>query len=97
VVPSSFDWDDVGAWPAVPKHYKKDAAGNVSRGRTLIECGSNNIVFSEGEHLLAVLGADDFIIVHTADATLVAPKARAQEIKLLLKRIEAEKDGSRWL
>ncbi|MBK9990028.1 MAG: NTP transferase domain-containing protein [Verrucomicrobia bacterium] len=97
VLPSSFDWDDVGAWPAVPKHYEKDASGNVTRGRALIEGGSNNIVFSEGNHLLAVLGTDDFIIVHTPDATLVAPKSKAQEIKLLLKRIEAEKDGQRWL
>jgi mannose-1-phosphate guanylyltransferase len=87
----------VGAWPAVPKHCIKDAAGNAIRGRALIEMGSNNIVFSEGNHLLALLGVDDFIVVHTADATLVAPKAKAQEIKLLLKRIEAEKDGRRWL
>lgn len=97
VLPSTFDWDDVGAWPAVPKHYEKDASGNVTRGRTIIEAGSNNIVFSEGKHLLTVLGADDLIVVHTADATLVAPKSKAQEIKLLLKRIEAEKDGQRWL
>jgi mannose-1-phosphate guanylyltransferase len=97
VLSSSFDWDDVGAWPAVPKHCEKDAAGNVMRGRVIIEGGGNNIVFSEGNHLLAVLGADEFIVVHTADATLVAPKAKAQEIKLLLKRIEAEKDGQRWL
>lgn len=97
VLPSSFDWDDVGAWPAVPKHFKKDAAGNVTRGRAIIEAGNNNIVFSEGNHLLTVLGADDLIIVHTPDATLVAPKSKAQEIKLLLKRIEAEKDGKRWL
>ncbi len=97
VLPSSFDWDDVGAWPAVPKHFEKDKSGNVTRGRAIIEAGSNNIVFSEGNHLLAVLGADDLIVVHTPDATMVAPKARAQEIKLLLKRIEAEKDGRRWL
>jgi mannose-1-phosphate guanylyltransferase len=97
VLQSTFDWDDVGAWPAVPKHYEMDAAGNVTRGRALIEGGSNNIVFSEGNHLLAVLGTDDFIVVHTPDATLVAPKSKAQEIKQLLKRIEAEKDGQRWL
>jgi mannose-1-phosphate guanylyltransferase len=97
VLPSSFDWDDVGAWPAVPRHHPKDAAGNVTRGRVIVESGRNNIVFSEGDHLVAVLGAEDFIIVRTADATLVAPKARAQEIKALLKRVEAEKDGARWL
>ncbi len=97
VLPSSFDWDDVGAWPAVPKHFKPDAHGNVSRGRVIVEAGKNNIVFSDGDHLTTVLGIDDLIVVHTADATLVAPKSKAQEIKALLKRIEAEKDGQRWL
>lgn len=97
VVPSSFDWDDVGAWPAVPKHYEKDKAGNVTRGPAVIEDGSNNIVFCEDGHLTAVLGASDMIVVHTKDATLVAPKAKAQEIKVLLKRIEALKNGEKWL
>jgi mannose-1-phosphate guanylyltransferase len=97
VLPSSFDWDDVGAWPAVSRHYKKDLAGNVSRGLAVIENGSNNIVFSEQGHLTAVLGASDLIVVHTPDATLVAPKEKAQEIKLLLKRVEALKGGARWL
>lgn len=97
VLPSSFDWDDVGAWPAVPKHYEKDAAGNVSRGLAVIEDGSNNIVFSEEGHLTAVLGLDDLIVVHTKDATLVVPKTKAQEIKRLLKRIEGLKDGAKWL
>lgn len=97
VLPSSFDWDDVGAWPAVARHHKKDASGNVVRGLVLVEQGSNNIVFSEGDHLLTVIGADELIVVHTPDATLVAPKAKAQEIKALLKRIEAEKDGAKWL
>lgn len=97
VLPSSFDWDDVGAWPAVPRHYDKDTAGNVTRGLAIIEDGSNNIVFCEDGHLTGVLGASDLIIVHTKDATLVAPKSKAQEIKKLLKRIEALKDGAQWL
>lgn len=97
VVPSSFDWDDVGAWPAVPKHYPKDEGGNVTRGRVVVEAARNNIIFSDDGHLTAVLGADDLIVVHTADATLVAPKSRAQDIKHLLKRVEALKDGKRFL
>ena len=97
VLPSSFDWGDVGSWPAVPDHYPKDKAGNVSKGLAIIEQGKNNIVFSPDGHLTAVLGADDLIVVNTPDATLVAPKAKAQEIKLLLKRIEALKGGQKWL
>ncbi|PTY07012.1 mannose-1-phosphate guanyltransferase [Opitutaceae bacterium EW11] len=97
VLPSSFDWDDVGAWPAVARHFPKDTSGNVSRGLALIEDGANNIVYSDGKHLTAVVGADNLIVVHTPDATLVVPKSKAQEIKQLLKRIEALKGGAQWL
>ncbi len=97
VLPASFDWDDVGAWPAVVKHGASDAAGNVTRGFAVVEQGKNNLVFAEGGHLVAVLGTDDLVVIHTADATLVCPKGRAQEIKALLKRVEALKGGARWL
>ena len=97
MLPSSFDWDDVGAWPAVCKHFKSDVAGNVSRGLALVEQGSNNLVFSEGGHLVTVLGVDDLIVVHTPDATLVCPKSKSQDIKALLKRVEVLKGGSKWL
>ncbi len=97
VLPAAFDWDDVGAWPAVAKHFKPDAAGNVTCGRVLVEQGRRNLVFSAGGHLVTVVGADDLIVVHTPDATLVVPKARAQDIKALLKRVETETDGEKWL
>lgn len=97
VLPSSFDWDDVGAWPAVARHLPKDPQGNVIRGRAIIEQGGGNILYSEDGHLVGVIGADDLIIVHTKDATLVCPKDRAQDIKLLLKRLETLEDGKDWL
>ena len=97
VLPSSFDWDDVGAWPAVAKHLTPDGAGNVSRGLVVVEQGRNNLVFSEGKHLVTVLGLDDLIVVHTADATLVCPKSKAQDIKALLKQVEALKGGGKWM
>jgi mannose-1-phosphate guanylyltransferase len=87
VIPASFDWDDVGAWPAVAKHFKADAAGNVARGEVITEQGGGNIVFSEKGHLVTLLGVSDLVVVHTADATLVMPKAKAQDIKALLARV----------
>lgn len=97
VLESSFDWDDVGAWPAVAKHFTPDAAGNVSRGEVVVESGSNNLVFAEGRHVVTLLGVDDLVVVHTADATLVMPKARAQEIKALLARVGERRDAARLL
>ncbi|HTJ78173.1 MAG TPA: sugar phosphate nucleotidyltransferase [Rariglobus sp.] len=97
VLPSTFDWDDVGAWPAVCKHFKADKAGNVSRGLAVVEQGGGNLVFSEGGHLVTVIGVDDLIVVHTPDATMICPKSKAQDIKALLKRVEALKGGAKWL
>jgi mannose-1-phosphate guanylyltransferase len=89
VIPARFDWDDVGAWPAVARHFPADAAGNVVRGLAAVEQSEGNLVVSAADHLVAVLGVKDLIVVHTADVTLVCPKAKAQEIKALLKRCES--------
>ncbi len=88
-IPSAFDWDDVGEWPAVARHHKPDGDGNVLKGTAMVHSGANNIVISSGQHLTAVVGADDLIVVHTDDATLVCPKSRAQEIKALVKEVGA--------
>ena len=29
---SDFDWDDVGEWPAITRHYDADGQGNVFKG-----------------------------------------------------------------
>lgn len=92
-VPAVFDWDDVGEWPAIARHDKSDAAGNVLRGDAVVLEGKGNLVISEGGHLLAVLGADDLVVVHTSDATMVVPKSRAQDVKKLVQHIALQ---PRW-
>jgi mannose-1-phosphate guanylyltransferase len=97
VVPATFDWDDVGAWSAVAKHFPQDDAGNVLRGVAMVEDGRNNIVFSANGHLTAIVGASDLVVVHTADATLVCPKDKAQDLKALLKRIGEDPAKAKYL
>ncbi len=97
MIPASFDWDDVGAWPAVAKHFKADKAGNVARGEVIVEQGKGNLVFGSGKHLVTLLGVDDLVVVHTEDATLVMPKSRAQDIKALLAKVAARADGAKRL
>ena len=91
MVESGFDWDDVGDWPAVERHYPSDDSGNVARGLTEIQSSSNNIVFSRDEdHLIALLGVKDLIVVKTEDATLVCHKDKAQEIKKIVQTLGAK-------
>lgn len=97
VVPATFDWDDVGAWPALAKHFEPDSQGNVLRGHAMVEKGTDNIVISTDGHLVGVIGVSDLVVVHTEGATLVCPKDRAQEIKALLERIKQDPEKRQFL
>jgi mannose-1-phosphate guanylyltransferase len=97
VVPATFDWDDVGAWPAIAKHFTPDGHGNVLRGHAMVEGGTHNIVISTDGHLVGVIGVSDLVVVHTPEATLVCPKDKAQEIKSLLKRLGEDPAKKKFL
>jgi len=97
MIKSVFDWDDVGEWPAIARHYPADLRGNVIKGKAELADASNNIVYCrDDEHLVALLGVKDLIIVKTADATLVCHKDKAQLLKGLVNQI-GEKEAYKHL
>lgn len=98
MVESGFDWDDVGEWPAVARHYDADESGNVIRGSAELSEAKGNIVYSQDEsHLVALLGVEDLIVVRTEDATLVCHKDKAQDLKALVKLIGAKEAYKRLM
>ena len=98
MVESGFDWDDVGEWPAVARHYSEDEAGNVVRGNAELADARGNIVYCrDEEHLVALLGVEDLILVKTDDATLVCHKDKAQDLKALVKSIGAKEAYKRLM
>lgn len=87
VAESLFKWDDVGSWQAIPNHFPADAEGNVRLGRSALMDVRDSIVVSSGDHLTAVVGLSDVVVVHTPTATLVCPRDRAQDVKKLVKTL----------
>lgn len=90
-----LSWLDVGSWPAFGETCGSDARGNsVSGCNTLfVNASENLVVSSEREHLVAALGCENLIIIHTADATLVCPKNKAEDIKRLQAEVKARFGG----
>ena len=76
-------WLDVGSWPSYAEVCVKDDTLNAAGGGNLIHLDSqrNLVASSESEHLIATLGVEDLIIIHTPHATLVCHKDHAQRIK----------------
>jgi len=93
VADGSFEWDDLGAWPALARHVKQDAEGNAAVGEFVHVDSARNIVFdgrTKHRTPIAVVGLKDCIIVQTDDAVLVAHKDEAQKIKELVKKLAAD-------
>ena len=90
VVPVAMGWNDVGAWDALWDITPKGDDGMVQIGDvTAVDC--RNSYLRTEERLLAAVGIEDLIVVATADAVLVAPKSRAQDVKKLIDRMKLDK------
>ncbi|GGF07954.1 mannose-1-phosphate guanylyltransferase/mannose-6-phosphate isomerase [Aliidongia dinghuensis] len=90
VVPVAMGWNDVGAWDALWDISPKDENQMVQIGDVVaVDCRGSYL--RTEERLLAAVGVDDLIVVATADAVLVAPKSRAQDVKRLIDRMKLDK------
>lgn len=79
-------WLDVGSWPSFAETVTADKQGNRLAGEgtgVVSGCRNNLVVCAEKGHTVALLGCEDLIVVHTPDATLVMPRAKAEELKTL--------------
>jgi mannose-1-phosphate guanylyltransferase len=90
VVPGDFGWSDVGSWSALADIGPRDEAGNRALGELIAVDAHNNVVVSDGR-LVAAVGVSDLVIVATDDAVLVLPRARAQDVREVVKALESQK------
>ena len=86
VVPSDFQWSDIGSWSAIWELQAKDADGNGAQGDAMFEGARNCYVYSPNL-LTAVVGLEDVVVVTTRDAVLVAAKSKSEEVKTLVNRL----------
>ena len=93
VADGAFEWDDLGAWPALARHIKQDPEGNAAVADFIHVDAARNIIYDARTKNLtpiAVVGLRDSILVQTDDAVLLAHKSQAQKIKELVKRLAAD-------
>ena len=97
-IPMPLRWLDVGSWPSFAQTCARDEQGNAlaAERALLMDTHGTLAVSSDPSHLVAALGCDDLIIVHTPDATLVCRADRADSIKELHQQI-AERYGQEWV
>lgn len=89
-------WLDVGSWTALESVLPADEAGNVSAAARVVHVGSRGsiVVAEDDQHLIATVGVEDLVIVHSADATLVCRKSDAERVRDLVARLQKEHGDS---
>jgi mannose-1-phosphate guanylyltransferase/mannose-6-phosphate isomerase len=87
VLPVSFGWSDVGSWHAVWQLAAKDAADNAVQGNALFLDSASCYVASD-KALVAVLGADNLVVIASEDAVLVANRDRAADLRKMVAQLK---------
>lgn len=88
VLPLDAQWLDVGSWPSLAETMPADEQDSRANAHWC-DLGSRamTVVSDDPNHLIATIGCEDLVIVHTADATLVMPRAQAERVKDLVDRV----------
>ena len=90
VVPLRAGWSDVGSWRSLLDLRATADAGdtNYVRGDVIaIDC--EGCVLVSDHHVLAAVGMRDVAVVSTADAMLVLPLDRSQDVRAVVAALEA--------
>lgn len=90
-LPLAARWLDVGSWPQYGDALSRTPEGNAISARTvLLDAHENVVASSDAEHLIALVGVEGLVVVHTPEATLVMPAAEAQRVKDLHALVKAQ-------
>lgn len=88
VVPLDAGWSDIGSWQSLWETKAKDDHNNVCEGE-IISIDTDNCLLQGDKRLIATVGVSDLVVVDSDDALLVAHKDRTQDVKQIVKQLEA--------
>jgi mannose-1-phosphate guanylyltransferase len=99
VLPAEIGWSDIGSWQAVyellaaaekPSRQSQTADTNISSGPHVAIDADGNFLWSPNK-FIAAIGIHNLVVVETADALLICPRDRAQDVGKIVKWLEKEK------
>ncbi len=91
VIKGDFGWNDLGSFASLWELGKRDGAENLAApNHVLIDAERNLIVSQAGRpRTVALLGVSDLCVIDTPDALLIVPRDRAQDVREVLRHLEA--------
>ncbi len=88
VVPLDAGWNDLGSWAAIWDVGQRDANANCIDGDVLTFATRNSLVQAH-HRLVATVGVEDLVVIETKDAVLVAHRDESQQVKEIVRQLQA--------
>lgn len=89
VILADFPWSDVGSWQEAYQRSQKDRHDNVIQGETILVNSSGNYIRGE-KRLIALVGAQNLVVIDTGDALLVAARDQVQDVGKVVQQLRDE-------
>ena len=88
VVPSGFEWNDVGNFDSLIEELRDKGQEIRDAGEIEID-GKNNFYYADNDKkVIAAIGLEDFVVIDTKDALLIAKKGQTQKVKDIVNQLK---------
>ena len=87
VVPLDAGWSDVGSWSTLYDIGMKDNNGNILKGDVIVKDTTNTYIHAS-HHMITAVGLDNLVVIDTHDATFIASRNKAHEVKSIVKSLQ---------
>lgn len=92
MIPGDFGWDDIGDFNSVaallPSADERNLKILGSADSVVSIDSAGDVIVPDSGRTIALLGVNDMVVVDTTDALLIAPRARSQEVKSMVRHLE---------
>jgi len=81
--PMDMDWNDIGSYTSFYDRYhsKQDKNGNVYFNNEIMLDSDRNLIYSEGDKAVAMIGLSDVVVVDQKDALLICNRNDSVKVK----------------
>lgn len=97
-VPMDVQWLDVGSWEAFAETLAPDENRNAvsARRAVMLDTEDTLVASSDPDHVVATIGVENLVIIHTPHATLICDRDHTQRVKEVQQRV-ADEHGERFV
>lgn len=93
VIPFTARWSDLGSFDSLYNEYSNNDHENVTfNNKDILIDSSGNFLYTDKSKAVALIGANDLIVVDEKDALLICKKDQSQRVKEVVQKLKSEND-----